>query len=123
MDRSGRMPQNYEWRCKVCEAPNLAGHLACARCRHDAHMRPSDVDAARRKLSLPPDPDDAVSDLKRLFSDFTRTQLIVGALATTAVILGIFLLRHAPGTKIIGLCMVIAGLAAFVSFPPDPDRK
>jgi hypothetical protein len=86
-------------------------------------MRPDEVDAARKKLSLPPDPNDAVSDLKHLFSDFTTTQLVVGALALITLVLGAFLLRHAPGTKIIGLCMVIAALAAFVSFPPDRNRK
>ena len=114
--------QNYEWRCKVCEIANLPGDGICTRCRNDAYISPNDVDAARLKLGMPPDPNDAVEDLKIVISPFTKTQVVVGVLAAVLLVAGVVTLRQG-GDKIIGLGLVIAGLAAFVSFPPDRNQK
>ena len=55
------MPQNYEWRCKVCESPNLAGQNYCAKCGNAVLITPAEVDAARMKLGMPPAPNTSPS--------------------------------------------------------------
>jgi hypothetical protein len=114
--------QNYEWRCKVCESANVPGGGFCSRCGNDAYISPNDVDAARQKLGMPPDPEDALVDLKRVISPFSAIQIVVGTLAVLLVVIGGMILQQG-GDKIIGLGLVIAGLAAVVSFPPDRDKK
>lgn len=48
------MPQNYEWRCKVCESPNLAGANRCARCGNPVLITPAEIETARSRLGMPP---------------------------------------------------------------------